>query len=215
MTITLSPGTGGEADTALPGRVLILACGALAKELSLLARINRLEHVTIEYLPGSLHNRPEQIPMAIEARLDESAGRYETVLLGYADCGTGGRIDEICRRRNIGRLPGPHCYAFYAGQDNFHSMHNEELGTLYLTDYLARHFDRLIWSVLGLDRHPELRDAYFGNYTRAVHLAQVDDPTIRSRAEAAALRLGLAFEYRFTGLGVLGSVLVELRSRPR
>lgn len=215
MTSTVTPDTDDRADTNLQGTVLILACGALAKELGLLVRINRLDHVTIECLSGSLHNRPEQIPNAIEARLDELADRYETVLLGYADCGTGGRIDEICRRRDIGRLPGPHCYAFYAGQDNFDEMHNEELGTLYLTDYLARHFDRLIWSVLGLDRHPELRDAYFGNYTRVVHLAQVDDPETRSRAEAAAERLGLAFAYRSTGFGELGSVLVELGSPPR
>jgi hypothetical protein len=202
---------------------LILACGALARELRAIVDGLADEEgadetggdrpITIECLPGALHNHPESIPQAIEDRLDDVGQRYDTILLGYGDCGTGGRIDEICERRNVERLPGPHCYAFYAGQDTFAGLHEEELGTLYLTDYLAKHFDALVWRALGLDRHPELRDLYFGRYRRVMHLAQVDDPSIRRKAEDAAARLGLDFEHRYTGYGELGDAVVELGRR--
>lgn len=195
-----------------PSEVLVLACGALARELRDLIALNHLDHVTIECLPGDLHNRPDEIPGAVERRLDAVTDRYHTIVLGYADCGTGGRLDELCRRRGIERLPGPHCYELYAGHDLFTALHDEEPGTLYLTDYLAKHFDRLIWRSLGLDRHPELRDQYFGNYRRLIHLAQVDDPEVRAAATEAAARLGLSFEHRLTGYGVLGEVVVDLGS---
>ncbi|MDH3680653.1 MAG: DUF1638 domain-containing protein [Acidimicrobiia bacterium] len=198
-----------------PPEVLVLACGALARELRDIITANSFDHVTIECLPGDLHNRPDEIPGAVERRLDAVADRYRTVLLGYADCGTGGRLDELCRRRGIQRLPGPHCYELYAGHEAFAALHHEEPGTFYLTDYLAKHFDRFVWRVLGLDRHPELRDQYFGNYRRLVHLAQVDDPEIRAAAAAAADRLGLAFEHRITGYGGLGDVLVDLGASTR
>lgn len=201
-----------------PPRTLILACGALAKELRAIAAmavdtVTAADAVAIECLPGELHNHPERLPAAIEERLDAVQDRFDRILLGYADCGTGGRIDEICDRRGIERLPGPHCYASYAGQDAFDELHEQELGTLYLTDYLAKHFELLIWRTLGLDGHPELRDLYFANYRRVVHLAQADDPTIRAKAEQAADRLGLSFEYRYTGYGELGAVVVDFVGR--
>jgi hypothetical protein len=192
-----------------PKRALILACGALARELRAVVGPDD-NRITIECLPGDLHNRPDLLPGTIEARLDAVADRFDTILLGYADCGTGGRIDEICERRGVERLPGPHCYASYAGQDRFAELHEQELGTLYLTDYLAKHFDLLLWRPLGLDDHPELLDLYFGNYHRVVHLAQTADATIRCSAKKAADRLGLAFEYHETGYGELGDVVVEL-----
>ncbi len=199
-----------------PPRTLILACGALAGELrAILAAVDASDTVAIECLPGQLHNRPDLIPEAIERRLDEVQDRFDTILLGYADCGTGGRIDELCARRGVERLPGPHCYAFYAGQDAFAALHDQEPGTLYLTDYLAKHFEPLVWRSLGLDRHPELRDLYFANYRRVVHLAQSDDAAIRARAEAAAERLALSFEHRPTGYGELGEAVVTLTDRAR
>ena len=198
--------------TASPPRTLILACGALAKELrALTATVDG--DISIECLPGELHNHPERLPDAIEERLDAVKDRFDTILLGYADCGTGGRIDDICSRRGIERLPGPHCYASYAGQERFAALHEQELGTLYLTDYLAKHFEPLVWRSLGLDRHPELCELYFANYRRVVHLAQIDDPAIRAKAEEAAGRLGLSFEYRYTGYGELGEVVVDLVNR--
>jgi len=202
------------APVAVPTRdaagVLVLACGALARELKDLVSANHLDQVTIECLPAELHNRPELIPAEIEARLDARRGRYDRVLVGYADCGTGGRLDEVCRRWGVQRLPGAHCYELFAGPGAFAELHEAEPGTFYLTDYLARHFDRLVFDLLGIDRHPELLTMYFGNYHRLVYLAQRDDEGLRRRARAAALRLGLRYEHRFTGYGQLAESVVTL-----
>lgn len=191
-----------------PG-VLVIGCGALARELLEVVRRNRLPGVRVECLPAILHNRPEKIPEAVRARI-EAAGDHERVFVAYGDCGTGGRLDEVLEQYGVERLPGAHCYQFYAGQERFQAMQEEELGTLYLTDYLARHFDRLIWQGLGLDRHPELASDYFGNYTRVVYLAQTDDPALTERAEAAARRLGLSFEKSLVGLGDMEPALLGL-----
>lgn len=191
-----------------PG-VLVIGCGALARELLEVVRGNRLPGVRVECLPAILHNRPEKIPEAVRARI-EAAGDHERVFVAYGDCGTGGRLDEVLEQYGVERLPGAHCYQFYAGQERFQAMQEEELGTLYLTDYLARHFDRLIWQGLGLDRHPELASDYFGNYTRVVYLAQTDDPALTERAEAAARRLGLNFEKSLVGLGDMEPALLRL-----
>ncbi|MEM7339635.1 MAG: DUF1638 domain-containing protein [Actinomycetota bacterium] len=188
----------------------MLACGALARELLAITSQPGLDHVHVECLPAELHNRPDRIPAAVEARLDAVAGSYDEIILGYADCGTGGLLDALCERRGIVRLPGAHCYELFAGRATFAALHEAELGTFYLTDYLARHFDRLIVQGLGLDRHPELADMYFGHYTRLIHLAQLDDPALAVKAEAAAKRLGLRFESMSTGYGELASSVVEL-----
>ena len=122
----------------------------------------------------------------------------------YADCGTGGDLDRVLAAEgNVDRIRGPHCYAFYAGQGVFAALAEEEIGTFYLTDFLARQFDTLVWEGLGLDRHPELLPLYFGNYRRLVYLAQNDDAELTKVAESAAARLGLAFERRYTGYGEL------------
>lgn len=157
--------------------------------------------VDVEYLPAPLHNRPEKIVPAIEARLAHVAdGR--PVFLGYADCGTGGLLDAFIERsdRAITRLPGAHCYEFFAGAERFAALHEEEFGTFYLTDFLARNFDALIWQGLKIDVHPELLDSYFGNYRRVVLLSQSDDPAVVEFGRAAAERLGLDFEHVATGL---------------
>ncbi len=189
---------------------LVLACGALARELLEIVRLNAMDHVTVECLPASLHNTPDRIPSAVADRLDAAGDAYERILVGYADCGTGGLLDAELERRGVERLPGAHCYEFYATTSVFMSLHDAEPGTLYLTDYLARHFDRIMIRGLGLDRHPELLDTYFGNYTRLVYLAQTDDPKLIAMAEAAADRLGLRFEMRVTGYGDLTPAVVDI-----
>jgi hypothetical protein len=177
----------------------VIACAALTRELRVvLAPFGDAIHV--EYLPSPLHNRPERIPAAVEAVLDEQANQYDHVVVAYGDCGTGGLLDTLLERRGIARLPGSHCYEFFAGSSVFETLHEEEVGTFYLTDYLAKHFDALVFNGLGLDRHPELRDMYFRNYVRVVLLAQSDDPSVVELGQAAADRLGLAFEHRLTGL---------------
>lgn len=191
----------------------MLACGALARELLAVVALNRWEHVDVRCLPATLHLRPERIAPALDAALGEAAGRYEHVFVGYADCGSGGAVDEVCARHGAERLPGLHCYAFFAGQAAFDALHEEEPGTFYLTDFLARHFGALVLRPLGLDRHPELLPDVFGSYRRLVYLAQTDDAELLARAQAAAVRLGLAFEHRPTGYGELAPALAGFVER--
>lgn len=195
-------------------RVLVVGCGALARELLDVVAANRLENVRIECLPAVLHNRPERIPEAVRAKLESATG-YDRVFVAYGDCGTGGRLDVVLDEFGVERLPGAHCYQFFAGLDAFSEMHDEEIGTLYLTDYLARHFDRLIWQGLGLDRWPELAEDYFGNYTRVLHLAQTNDPARREEASRAAERLGLRYERRLVGYGEMERALIQISERRR
>jgi hypothetical protein len=190
-------------------RVLILACGALARELLDITRMHELSGVTIDYLPAILHNTPSKIPGAVRDRLDQIGGDYDRILLGYADCGTAGELDEICEADHIERLPGAHCYQFFAGCDRFDDLHGDDPTAFYLTDYLAKHFQRLIMGVLGISEHPELRDMYFGNYTKLIYLAQTDDPRIEMKARQAAADLGLLYERIDTGLGDLETVVVD------
>ena len=189
-------------------RLLVLACGALASEIIHITRINGLSHITLMCLPARLHNTPDRIVPALEARLERVAGLYERILIGYADCGTGGRLDALVERwENVERLPGAHCYEFFATSPRFLELHEAEPGTFYLTDFLARHFDRLVWESLGLARHPQLRDVYFGNYRKLVYLSQFDDPELYRMAEEAADRLGLEFHHHPVGLGDLHTSL--------
>lgn len=181
------------------GKVLVLACGALAHELVRIRERNGWEHMTVQCLPASLHNTPEAIPGAVERKLDALQDGYDRVFVAYADCGTGGALDRLLERRGVERLPGAHCYEFLAGSDAFHALAAEEPGSFYLTDFLVRHFDRLVLRGLGLDRHPELLSRYFGNYRRVVYLAQTRSAALRAQAEAQAERLGLAFVYRWCG----------------
>lgn len=193
-------------------RLLIIACGALSKELVALIKVNALEGVDIECLPAKLHNTPQFITSAVERKLDAAAGRYDKVLVGYADCGTGGLLDEMLARRGVERLPGAHCYEFFAGSQLFASLHEAEPGTLYLTDYLTKHFERIMWQGLGLDRWPELRDEYFRNYRRVVYLSQSDDASLIDRARKAAARLSLEFEHVHVGYGDLATALLSKAS---
>jgi len=183
-------------------RALVIGCGALARELAEVTR--GLPGVDVTCLRPDLHNRPERIAAAVREAIAAARPVYgDRIFVAYADCGTGGGLDRLLEAEGIERLPGAHCYEFYAGAAAFARLAEEEPGTFYLTDFLARNFERLVWRGLGIDRHPEFRAVYFGNYRRVVHLAQSEDASILAQATDAADRLGLAFEHRHVGLGDL------------
>jgi len=189
--------------------VLIIACGALAKEIVELQRLNGWSPIRIQCLPAELHNRPEKIPAAVEAAIEKYRDVYDQLFVAYADCGTGGALDKLLRRYGIERLPGAHCYEFYAGSKAFAALAEHEPASFYLTDFLARHFDRLVKRGLGLDRHPELMPEYFGNYKRLVYLSQAESAQLETAARGHADYLGLAFEHWHTGLGPVGQEIGE------
>lgn len=189
------------------GRVLVLACGALAREI--LALTQQMDHVDLHCLPAILHNHPDRIVPAVRKAVAE-AKDYERIFLAYADCGTGGLLAKAADELGVEMLPGPHCYAFFEGTESFVSRSEDEFTAFYLTDFLARQFDTFVWEPLGLDRHPELLDTYFGHYEKLVFQAQTDDPALTDIAEDCARRLGLAFERRFTGYGDLATAMKSL-----
>jgi hypothetical protein len=180
--------------------VLLIACGALAKEIVELQKLNSWKHVKLQCLPAELHNRPEKIPAAVRSTIEKYREQYQHMFVAYADCGTGGLLDKVLDEFGIERLPGSHCYEFFAGSATFESLADAEPGTFYLTDFLTRHFDRLVKKGLGLDKYPQLMSAYFGNYRRLVYLAQTESPKLQALAQEQASYLGLEYEYKFTGL---------------
>lgn len=198
-------------DAKRKGGCLIIACGALAKEFVAVRAANGWSdaQLAVTCLPAIWHNRPEKIPPGVRAKIRWGKKRFKSIFVLYGDCGSGGMLDEVLREEGVERIDGPHCYDFFAGHAAFDQMMEEELGSFFLTDYIARHFERLIWQGMGLDRHPELRDAYFGHYRRVVYLAQIDDPALTAKAEAAAKRLGLDFERRFTGYGEMATFMAK------
>jgi hypothetical protein len=196
-------------DAVAPPRTVLIACGALAREALAVIEANGLRHVELSCISALLHNRPQRIPAAVREKIREAKGRYERVLVLYGDCGTGGELDRVLAEEGAVRIDGPHCYAFYAGRAVFDALAEAEPGTFYLTDFLARQFETLVIEGLGLDRHPELLPMYFGNYKQLVYLAQAEDPELTAKAEAAARRLSLTFERRFTGLGGLTDFVKE------
>jgi hypothetical protein len=207
-----SPAARGS-EAADPDRVLVIGCGALARELVAVIDQAGLANVDLTCLPATLHNRPGGIPSLVRAKIHAARPRYSSIFVAYADCGTGGLLDSMLAEEGVERLPGAHCYEFYAGAAAFAAITDEELGTFFLTDFLARNFDRLVIKGLGLDRHPELLAAYFGNYTRLVYLAQTDDPALVTAARRGARRLGLRFEMRRTGFGDLATSVVAAAGR--
>jgi hypothetical protein len=185
------------------GKVLLLACGALGREIVDLIERNRWTGFDLQCLPAKWHNTPDKIVPALREKIKDAKPRYESIFVLYGDCGTGGDIDKLLAEEGIERLEGPHCYAFFSGNETFAKTADEDVTAFFLTDYLARHFDKLIWEGLGMDRHPELLPLYFGNYTKIVFLAQTRNEELAKKAMAAAKRLGLAYEYRYTGYGEL------------
>jgi len=192
------------------GRVLLIACGALAREILALKAANGWNHLDLTCLPANLHLYPEKITDAVEEAVLKHRKEYENIFVVYADCGTGGHLQARCDALGVEMVRGPHCYAFFEGVDAFAELAGDEISTFYLTDFLVRQFDAFVWKPMGLDRHPELRDMIFGNYTKLVYQAQTEDPDLSAKARECAARLGLAYERRFTGYGDLETALETL-----
>lgn len=191
------------------GRLLVIGCGALAEELSALKKANQWTAVDIKCLDAALHNRPERIADRLEVALTQQHTHYDNIFIAYADCGTGGAVDRVADQFNAQRLPGAHCYEFYATSPVFAALAEAEPGTFYLTDFLVRHFERLVIQEMKLDKHPELEEMMFGHYRKVVYLAQIEDSQLRVEAERAAARLKLPLEVVTTGYGLLASKVEE------
>ncbi|MBU3259573.1 DUF1638 domain-containing protein [Roseovarius sp. PS-C2] len=188
-------------------RVLLIACGALAREILALIKANGWDHMDLQCLPANLHLYPDRIVTAVEQAVERNRDRYQRIFVVYADCGTGGQLQAKCADLGVEMVEGPHCYSFFEGNAAFAAHGDDETTAFYLTDFLVKQFDAFVWKPMGLDRHPELRDMLFGNYTKLVYQAQVEDPALKAKAQDCAERLGLAFEYRFTGYGDLEGAL--------
>jgi Protein of unknown function (DUF1638) len=204
---TAAPWPAAPGPAPEPPRTLLIACGALAREVLALIALNGWSHMTVTCLPAKLHNMPARIPELVRAKIRSGRKQYERIWVLYGDCGTGGLLDRVIEEEGAQRVPGPHCYAFYRGVEAFLAEADADPTCFYLTDYLARHFERLVIQGLGMDRHPELLSLYFGNYTTLVYLAQTSDPGLERKAKAAALRLGLAYQHQPTGYGELASFM--------
>ncbi len=181
--------------------ILVITCAAIAREVNELKKLGQWSQMDLQAITVDLHARPEKIPAAVAEKIDQAGDRYQHIFVAYGDCGTSGELDRVLEERGVKRLPGAHCYDFLAGRDSYRQMQDEEPGTFYLTDFLTQHFERLVIEILGIDRHPELLETYFGNYTRLVFLAQTDSAELTEQARAAAERLGLRFERVYTGMG--------------
>ena len=193
-------------------RCLMLACGALARELLAIRQANGWDHLDLHCLPAELHLRPEKIPDAVSAAVARFGPEYDRIIVVYADCGTGGLLQARCAELGVEMIPGPHCYAFFDGVEAHAARADREFTAFYLTDFLVRQFDAFVWRAMGLDRHPQLRDMYFAHYESLIYLAQTEDPALDAKAEEAAARLGLRYERRFTGYGDLPAALAQLSS---
>ena len=191
------------------GRVLLLACGALAREILALIKVNGWSHMELQCLPANLHLTPDKIPDAVEAVVLKVRDKFDEIFVVYADCGTGGMLQVRCDKLGVKMIEGPHCYSFFEGNDTFAAHSETEFTAFYLTDFLVRQFDSFVWKPMGLDRHPQLRDMYFGNYKKLVYLAQTNQPDLNTLAEEAADRLGLIYERRFTGYGDLQTEMAK------
>ena len=189
------------------GSILLLACGALAREILALKAANRWDHMDLLCLPANLHLWPDRIPDAVERAVVEHRAAYDSIFVVYADCGTGGLLLARCKALGVEMVAGPHCYAFFEGVEAFASKAEDEMTAFYLTDFLVRQFDAFVWKPMGFDRHPELIPMMFGNYTRLIYQAQTDDPGLDAKARDCAARLGLRYERRFTGYGDLETAL--------
>ncbi len=187
------------------GRVLLLACGALAREILALIRLNGWDHMDLACLPAILHNHPEKITDAVREAVAKHRAEYDRICVVYADCGTGGLLQSACAEMGVDMVAGPHCYAFFDGLAQFEGR--DEITAFYLTDFLCRQFDAFVWKPLGLDRYPQLLEMYFGHYERLVYLAQTEDAVLTDKARVCAERMGLRFERRFTGYGDLATTL--------
>lgn len=193
------------------GRILVIGCGALAREILDIKEVNGLDHIDLTCLPAKLHLYPDQIVTTVEAAVIKHRTVYDQIFIAYADCGTGGLLAKKCAELGVEMIAGPHCYAFYEGNDAFQKISDEgEITAFYLTDFLVKQFDAFIWRPMGLDKNPELREMIFGNYTKLVYQSQVTDQALIEKARICADRMGVAFEHRHTGYGELQDRLKTL-----
>ncbi len=191
----------------MANRTLVIACGAIARELVRVRELNGWDHIEFQCLPAELHNTPDKIPGAVLEKIESEKQKFDRVFVAYADCGTGGLLDKVLSGTGVERIPGAHCYEFFAGSDGFHRLADEEPGSFYLTDFLVRHFERLVVRGLGLDNRPQLMPLYFGNYRRVVYIAQTEDEELQTMARNHAEFLDLEYCYRFSGDQPLSLVL--------
>ena len=192
-------------------KVRVIACGAIAREILAIRQANGLYHIDLQCLPAIWHAHPEKITPGVEQAIAEARNEgFSRIFVGYADCGTGGLLDRLCEREGVERIAGPHCYSFFVGNDAF-AAKDDDVTSFFLTDFLARQFRAFVIEPLGLDRHPQLRDMYFGNYVKLVYLSQIEDEGLQKKAREAADYLGLVYEYRFTGYGDLTTELLGAR----
>ena len=191
-------------------KILVIACGALANEITALIRMNNWTHLQLRYLPAKLHNEPHNIPQNIRKNLKNAQNKFSKIFIGYADCGTGGKIDNLLEEFGVQRLPGAHCYEFFSSNQTFSKMLEEEPGSFFLTDFLVKSFEKLIWQGLKINSHPELLNIYFRHYKRLVYLAQTESKELQTQAQEIAKRLGLSYSYRFNGYGGLSPALSDL-----
>ena len=191
------------------GKILLIACGALAREIVDLVETNGWSAFDISCLPAKWHNTPGYIVDGVRNKIHAAKPNYDSIFVVYGDCGTGGLLDNMLEEEGVERIQGPHCYAFFSGKDMVKKHAEDDVTAFFLTDYLANHFDKLIWQGLGLDRHPQLLEMYFGNYKKVVFLAQTENVELQEKAKSAAKQLGLEYEYRFTGYGELAQELTN------
>jgi hypothetical protein len=196
-------------DDARDGRIAVIACGALAEPVAAVVA-RRGWPVDVHPLPPLLHNQPQLIADRVAALAETLGERYASVAVGYSDCGTYGALDAVCARLGLRRLSGLHCYDVFAGASRIEELFAAEPGTYLLTDFLVRSFARTVLRELGLDRHPELRDTYFGHYRRLVWLAQQPTDELRALAEQAARSIGLPLIVVETGLSQLEREIAAL-----
>jgi len=195
---------------------VVIACSALLREIMAICRANDWTHLQAQCISAELHNHPDKIPGAVKELIDAAKQQglaSQQIFVAFGDCGTGGLLDRLLEEEGVERIPGAHCYEFYSGAERFADFHDAEPGTFYLTDFLARHFDRLVIRGLGLDKNPEFEPLYFGNYRKLLYMAQVEDPQLKERAKAAAQRLGLEFVYHHVGHGDMESALENFNQR--
>lgn len=209
---TNAPAINGSKNLAPSGakKLRVIACGMIAREVLAVNEQLGFDHVDLKCLPAEFHHHPEKIAPAMDKAIKTAREEgYEHVFVGYADCGTGGELDKVCQQHGVERIAGPHCFSFYIGNKTFEETDGDYLTTFFLTDFIVRHFETFMKRPLGLDRHPELLEMYFGNYTRALYIAQTQDPELEEMARQAAEYLGLEYEYRYTGFGDLTPALAE------
>lgn len=206
-TAIQQPSTEAYKFKHVSGGTLLIACGALAKEIVQIIEINHLESFDVQCLPAKLHHRPSLIPAAIEDLLEKHHENYKNIYVVYGDCGTAGGIDRVLKKYQVERISGPHCFSFFDGNDHF-AGNEDDITSFFLTDFFCRHFDKFIWQEFGMDREPSMVALLFGNYRRVVYLAQTKDTELKAKALEISRRLGLEFEYRFRGYSDLG-VFIE------